>query len=206
MSSAQSPPGKEPATLQSTREILDELDALMDRMLAIPVNDMDDPAPPARALVHTPTVAATLTVLESPLEEEEPARNEQQTLRESFRSYSTDLAPAGAPMQSLPPPIRDPDPIPEEMIPPSITMLPVPIYRPDPEMKPVRLPRRSLASRCLLPLLWFNQAFDKITVVLGGPGRWLRGPGGRHALGLTGLALLVVAGLWLVKDWLGWTW
>ena len=58
----------------------------------------------------------------------------------------------------------------------------------------------------ILPLLWFNQGFDKAIVVLGPLGRWLRGPRGRHLLGLTGLSLAAAAGIWLVKDWLGWTW
>ena len=58
----------------------------------------------------------------------------------------------------------------------------------------------------VLPLLWFNQGFDKCTYLLGGGGRFMRGPRGRYFLGLTGLALLAAAGLWLVKDWLGWAW
>ena len=49
--------------------MLDELDALMERMLALPVNDLDDLAqePPR------PTLSATLTVIDTPqAEKEEP--------------------------------------------------------------------------------------------------------------------------------------
>ncbi len=92
------------------------------------------------------------------------------------------------------------------MIPPSIAALPEPAVVPESTSKAPRLPRRSLASRSVLPLLWFNQAFDVATYILGPPGRWLRGPGGRHLLGLTGLGMLALTGLWLVKDWLSWTW
>jgi hypothetical protein len=219
MSSAKSPPGKEPETLQSTRQMLDELDALMDRMLAIPVNDLDEPAPTPRDIVHMPTVSATLTVLEAPVQSEESFnRGQPPSAWANFPGYSTDPVPAredSGPLPHLvdptflhtaPPDTSESErsPIPEDAMPQSITMLPD--FSAEAPVKPVRLPHRSLASRCLLPLVWFNICFDKSTLLLGGPGRWLRGPGGRHLLGLTGLALLAAAGLWLVKDWLGWTW
>ncbi len=71
MSSAKPPQEKEPAGLHSTRQMLDELDALMDRMLALPVNDLDDATLP-RDVVRVPTMSATLTVLD-PLEQEAEA-------------------------------------------------------------------------------------------------------------------------------------
>ena len=231
MSSAKSPPAKEPATLQTTRQMLDELDALMDRMLALPVNDVDDPVPAPRDIVRTPTASATLTIMDAPAEEA-PPEVEQPLLRESFPRYNTDPA-ASEPVGDLPimqPPAfqpphfepsdydvshfepsvpalaPEPDPIPEEVIPPSLATLPVPITMPEQPVIELQLPRRAFASRCLLPLLWFNQGFDKATLILGPPGRWLRGPGGRRLLGVTGLTLVVASGLWLMKDWLGWTW
>jgi hypothetical protein len=223
MSSAKPPQGKEPATLQSTRQMLDELDALMDRMLAIPVNELDDPPTAPRGIVRMPTVSATLTVLDATMEDEDvPAKEEPLPLRQSFPSYRADLASTSQETKPLPlliepPPFRpsqkaiepEPDPIPEEVIPPSIsaiTALSVPAFNSDTAEAPPSLPEVSLASRCLLPLLWFNQGFDKCTFLLGGVGRWLRGTRGRYFLGLAGLALLAAAGLWLVKDWLGWTW
>jgi hypothetical protein len=230
MPSAKPPQAKEPATAQSARQMLDELDVLMDRMLAIPVNELDDAAPSAPAIVRMPTVSATLTVLEAPVEDEEsPAPERREPLRESFVSYSAlsetmpgetkplpllIKPPTFQPSQESPAPEHgnsapEPDPIPEEVIPPSITAitaLPAPTFTPNHTEEPVPLPGPSLASRCLLPLVWFNQAFDKSTLILGGTGRWLRGPRGRYLLGLMGLVLLLMAGLWLVKDWLGWTW
>src|SRR5437763_13199494 len=46
----------------STRQMLDELDALMERMLALPVNDLDDLAQES----PRPTLSATLTVIDAP--------------------------------------------------------------------------------------------------------------------------------------------
>src|SRR5438105_9673861 len=112
MSSATPPQGKEPATLQSTRQMLDELDALMDRMLAIPVNDLDETAAAPRGIVRMPTVSATLTVLEPPADEDEaPTKQEPPLPRQSFPSYNADLAPARQETRPLPaliepPPLR----------------------------------------------------------------------------------------------------
>ena len=80
--------------------MLDELDALMDRMLALPVNDIDDPVPAPRAIVRMPTMAATLTVMEPPPEAAEPEESITEPavplLRESFPSYRIEMAPAAA--------------------------------------------------------------------------------------------------------------
>src|SRR5881227_3988690 len=62
---------KGPATLQSTRQMLDDLDALMERMLAIPVNNPDDTADAPPGIVRMPTMSATLTVLDPSAEEQE---------------------------------------------------------------------------------------------------------------------------------------
>jgi hypothetical protein len=53
-----STPAKE--SLNDTRQLLDELDALMDQMLALPIDGEDDAA---AASDTTPTVSATLTML-----------------------------------------------------------------------------------------------------------------------------------------------
>jgi hypothetical protein len=210
MSSAKTPEGKEPASLQTTRQMLDELDALMDRMLALPVNDLEEATSPAREVARMPMVSATLTVLESPAAEAEaPARIEAPPPRAMGPHDTTDLAPA--PPEIVSPkdlafmPQGEPEPIPEEVIPPSIMALPVPRMKSTPVV-PLPVPPRSMGGMCLLPLLWFDRAFDLVAGFFGRPGHWLRGPRGRHFLGMTGLTLLVVAGVWLVKDWLGWTW
>ena len=49
------------AALQSTRQMLDELDSLMERMLSLPVNDLEDAAPFPKEVVP----AAMLTLLQA---------------------------------------------------------------------------------------------------------------------------------------------
>jgi hypothetical protein len=213
--------------------MLDELDALMERMLALPVNELEEePKAPA------PPLAATLTVVEPPAPAPEPSRP---PLQPPHRIPVPDFTPAAEPPPAVlmgrvsapplfrqeignaaqtpaelsepkPPPIivpesrrtvpkpfwSEPVPAPDEILPPLV------IKPPEPVQKLVR--RRSLGSVLLHPVLWLNQAFDRCTKMLGGPGRWLRSSRGRMFLGYLGLALLALAALWCVYDWMGWTW
>jgi hypothetical protein len=58
----------------------------------------------------------------------------------------------------------------------------------------------------LLPLAWFNQAFDLTIGRLGAPGRWACGAQGRAAIGWVGVVLLGLALALFLLDWIGWTW
>jgi hypothetical protein len=51
-----------------------------------------------------------------------------------------------------------------------------------------------------------NQVFDRWTYPLGTTGHWLRSAEGRDILGWLGIALLMVALVWGVLDWMGWIW
>ena len=51
------------SAFQSTKQVLDELDALMERMLSLPVKDGEE-SPAAKPPLNHPTVAASLTVME----------------------------------------------------------------------------------------------------------------------------------------------
>lgn len=58
----------------------------------------------------------------------------------------------------------------------------------------------------LRPLVWSNRAFDRCAGHLGASGRWLRGPRGRTWIGWSGVALLASAVAWAWLEWMGWTW
>lgn len=211
---------KGPRALQSTRQMLDDLDALMERMLAIPVNQPDDPAEPAPDIVRMPTVAATLTVLDPTIDETEtlpeirlphhatpPSFGSKPTLTHTEKMPSL-LDPRD--LEALPKtrPHFELEPIPAAAIPPPITELAKsePASAPESDSLPAPLPRRAGGSILALPIVLLNHIFDAFTYLLGPLGRWLRGPQGRHLLGVAGLLLLVAAGVWLMVDWLGWTW
>lgn len=60
-------------------------------------------------------------------------------------------------------------------------------------------------SGFLLPLLWFNYAFDLCLLPLGPLGTWLRQPAGRGILGTVGMLALLGAAVLAAADGFGWT-
>lgn len=197
------------AALQSTKQMLDELDALMEKMLTLPVNDLDDaptlPAPPA---LEKSALSASLTLLERSAEA--PAgKNDGPSMDE----------PAGAPLPYHPPhfeaqprqererlasayQIPEPAPLTNEVEPP-------PLMR---DLEPLlseiaEPPAPSLALHWVyLPLVWVNQGFDGATLAFGGAGRWMRSEVGRMLLGFLGIVMLAAGIVWFLKDYLGWQW
>jgi hypothetical protein len=179
---------------QPTRQQLDDLDALLQRMLSLPVDPAEEPAPP------------------------EPPPPSAPRYPEPF------IAPAGNVILSdpeitisQPPPLsRPPVPLPPEPVslplvnpvPPALRRGPV-LPTPDRPRTPLealaasRPPRPSLLLR---PIVALNRCFDAVAFGLGAPGRWLRLPAGRTLLGLIGLLLLAVAGALFLLDRIGWTW
>ncbi|MCI0377278.1 MAG: hypothetical protein L0215_06720 [Gemmataceae bacterium] len=201
------------ARLQSTRQLLDELDALMERMLALPVNDADGPMPALPELAPAPTVSATLTVLppslsptgakgevagELPLHRPERAQTNPSVFRESSLENQPQYATEGTASRALAQE-ESPDEFLDVAPPPIMTLQP-------PSITPASPPTRSWGSWIYHPVLWFNLIFDRLTMLLGGPGEWLRSRHGRSVLGFAGLTLLALAVGWFLKDWLGWTW
>jgi hypothetical protein len=196
-------PAQDPPALHTTRQMLDELDALMERMLALPVNDAEEAAPPPAQGADAPRsgtppattksrpLAATLTLLQLPADEAPPVPGSA-------------VPRSATPAKPLPPlpevPAVAPAPLSNRVVPPA------PRPSADELLADVPPPPTSHASWFILPLLWGNRLFDRGTLLLGETGAWLRGPAGRGALGTLGLILLAAAALWVMRDWLGWTW
>jgi len=224
MSTSKSRPADSP---NPTRQMLDELDALMERMLALPVNDLEEPLPaPPPPL---PALSATLTEAPpEPATEPEP-RPRPPEPRQSGKVLVGRLSPSyTAPDEPAPPPAERPafsyaTPEDEEAIPslpdrplwepaappsspPSENKLPPLIVPKTPPPAKQYPRRRSLFGWCLQPLVWINVGYDRSTGWLGVPGRWLRSNGGRMMLGYVGLGMLCLAAAWLLRDWLGWSW
>lgn len=214
-------PNKMPndASLQSTKQMLDELDALMEKMLTLPVNDLDEASPFPPPLVKEPALSATLTLLEPSDALPAPAVSKEPASTPSYQMPEEEVGPAtvDAPQSFNPPhfemarmetseaePLRFemPEPLTNEVAPGSV------LPKLEPLMKEIaEPPASSLQTQWLyLPLVWVNQGFDGTTLMFGGAGRWLRGEAGRMLLGLSGVALMLAAVIWFLKDWLGWNW
>jgi hypothetical protein len=181
---------KEPVTVQTTRQMLDELDALMERMLALPIDDAE-----AGVVAEPPAVAATLTLLDPPGEtaapESIPAARPAAAEPEPAPSY---LAPLTTTVTTASEAAREPAPLP--------TPVEAALPTPEPlEPLPARLrPRTDLGYQFLL---WVNRGYDRGTFWLGRRGSWLRSRRGRLVLGVLGLALVAASTAWLLWDWLG---
>jgi hypothetical protein len=160
-----------------TRQQLDDLDALLQRMLALPVNPSDEPPEPLRP------PPGNVIIDDSP--------------------PTQPLAPPprpAVPAAALPLPLLNPVPVAERRPP----VLPPPDRPVSPRQALIssRPPGDPLLLR---PLLGLNRVFDSLAMGLGGPGRWLRRPAGRTMLGLIGLALLAAAVGLALLDRIGWT-
>lgn len=213
-----------PTTIRSTQQQLADLDALLERMLALPVHRLDEDelariqpdnaataatAEPA-AEPSPPAALQTLTFVPIPAEPEEepataggaafveipPAHEEQrQSLSQAVEEWQFPAPAAAAfPLVDAEPPAEPAEPISTEP------------WTPMPSTPTVDGPTPPRTPTALLPLVWGNRAFDAALSHLGGPGRWLQGRAGKTLLGLTGLLLLVGAMAWGILDWLGWSW
>jgi hypothetical protein len=170
-----------------TRQQLDDLDALLQRMLALPVNPSEGPSePPAEPPFPEPFGPPAGNVI---IDDSGPTRPTAPFPR----------SPVPAATVSLP--LLNPVPLAQRRPP----VLP----RPD---RPVSPRQALIASRpppeplLLRPLLALNRLFDTLALGLGSPGRWLRRPTGRTLLGLIGLALLAAAVAFALLDRVDWPW
>jgi hypothetical protein len=196
-------------TLQTTKQLLDELDSLMEKMLSLSTNDPDDAPPFPQEVIKppasTPTLSATLTLLEPPAPGR-PSASSYFSIPEPLSPHSAVNSPhfASDPAQPGPAPIGyqpapQPEPLTNQVVPSSMLRELQPLLEQIPE------PATPMTTLWIyLPLLWINQAFDGSTSILGPTGDLLRSQVFRALLGLSGVALMVLAAGWFLKDWLGW--
>jgi hypothetical protein len=177
-----------------TRQLLDDLDALMERMLALPVEDVEgDPLPTPRSPLLREPVAPLIAPIEAP-----------PSLTPRVEMIRSTVPPPAGPASCLPD-----RPAPTAA---ATTTSPPPVVA-APRWSPKGILTRGIdvpppeirAAWWMRPVLWSNRAFDRATLRLGPFGRWLRGETGRTLLGWTGLLLLGLALTCLVLDVAGWT-
>lgn len=179
-------------TLQGTRQLLDELDALMDQMLSLPVAEQEsfDAAPQANDSPSA-AISATLTMLDTAPGtdvslDSAPSAPTTKDFGPASMQYTTDDDVAPIPLLSV-------VAAPKVVEPMSLPVRPrIARWRPD-----------DVAYHFLR---WVNQRYDRSTTWLGKPGELFRGRWARTLLGLGGLGLLALALGWLCKDWMGWNW
>jgi hypothetical protein len=167
------------APVHPTRQQLDELEALMQRMLALPVNQLEDEPP------------AEIPLLVPGLEVRDPQEPEPMAA-DAASSPAESVADEAAPPAAQPPAEPSSRPI--------AATVPLPRLMTEPSRAERRTPWG------VMPIVWINRVFDSQTARLGRPGRWLRSRQGRALLGALGLLFLIAAIGWTILGLVGWTW
>ena len=218
-----------PSPNDLTRQQLDELDALLQRMLALPLNP-PDPAPHPGGL--TPT-GLPVPPLPLPPESVPAAKNWRidppapvaappPVPHAGIAPNPGGLPSPGSPepRPQVPPPepervvIATPRVPPPEPEPPVRVSVPAPL--PAPERKPVPIPEPVVARPApppappavpgppipvaLWPLIAFNWTIDRLLGLFGPPGWFLRGGFGKNLLGVTGVGLLAYTAVRLAQQ------
>lgn len=212
-----------PSPNDLTRQQLDELDALLQRMLSVPLTPPDTPAPVTTPAPAPPTRGSSDTASAPPLPPswrvDPPATAAGASaphiaLPEPPSSVALKLEPPPpAPASAATPPVQEPVPKPaappapktppapaKVVVPPApVAPLPAPpavAVTPVPATPPVPLP--------LVPLVALNTLFDGVCGMFGPLGRLLRSGFFKYLYGLTGLGLIVytAAHVAQVQGWL----
>ena len=203
-----------------TRQELDELDSLLQRMLKSPMSSAE-PAVSAK-----PSVAAMSPEAFAPLPPNikmfPPRSASSEPLVHAWRmevpSVPTATVAVPSASRSVVPPAPYPysmvfgQSLPMEAAPPPVEPLNVALPRSSPGAAvPFYQPTASAAaprshSLFLFPLVALNRIFDLLSYLLGPLGTWLRHPAGRSAMGWLGIVMIIGALGWGLADWFGVDW
>lgn len=178
------PTPRPPSPAHPTRQQLDELDALMQRMLALPVSQQSEGGEAA----PTADSGAEIAFAEN-------ADSRLPNTWEGDPVPTVSSAAVSAPERETPEQAAPPVPVHHPVV--------APRMRKAAEARP-RPPRRG-AAWLLAPLVLTNRGFDRCAARLGAPGRWLGSAAGRNVLGWLGVVCLIAAVAWVVIE-LNWTW
>jgi len=211
-----------PAAQLPTRQQLDEIDALLSRMLTLPpLGGETAEGPPVAA--EPPAPPPVEMTFPAPIIREVPAPRppapEDPVVREWRVQWPQAPRPA-APQPSvvawglavpLATPAEEPyEPAPAPPYGPTAYQSPasIPPVAEYPLAEPVPTvpaPARPLVSPVLWPLIGLNAVLDVLSHLLGPAGAWTRGPG-RTGLGWVGVAMILAAGVWAAGEWYGYNW
>jgi hypothetical protein len=205
MSSPTVSPSQVPA--QPTRRQLDELDALLQRMLELPVHQTESEM--EATISQAPQIANPVFS-----EREEEVEHRWETFQPAMKSFAVSVTPVESAAYSQ---MHDDVRLPEEIGKPFATLnvqTDPPHYFTETQTESDPLEKQPLKSPALADeerkawvpnaLLWIDDLYVSMTATWGSLGYWLRGPAGRTFLGGLGLAALAVALALTVRDRINW--
>lgn len=190
-----------PSPNDLTRQQLDELDALLQKMLSGSPAPVETP-PPVQPLREPPVPplwrADAVAAPPAPhVELPEPAfppvlKFEPPPAPVAPAPVAPKPTPAPVPAPAPPPAAKAPAPAPKPA--PAVVVAPVPVAVPVPAARPVATPAPAPPPPVPLlawPFVALNATFDAVCGLFGPPGRLLRSGFFKHLYGLAGLGLLL---------------
>jgi hypothetical protein len=212
-----------------TRQQLDEIDALLRRMLTLPPlageAGADSTIPPPASVAAPVAVSYPAPTIREIPPTRPPAAGDPvvQEWRAGWPQppvpQAGSVAAWGSPVPLATPaevPYH-PEPSPVPFYHPSAYFVPPPPTTSQPATNtgagsPRASPVAALAaagpppvSPALWPLIALNVTFNVLTYLLGPLGTWLRGSG-RTAMGRLGIGMILAAGVWAAGEWYGYDW
>lgn len=205
-----------------TRQQLEELDSLLQRMLTLPGTAESDPLPPAvaaRMPAAPPPMPAAPPVAPAPppRRRAEPPSGENAwnvPLPTNSGPPVLNTWPAG--VESLtsaaasnvqPRPLPPAPPAPRMRATASAPVADPPQrFRLDPAPPPTPVSMEAPLPFYLWPMGAIDRMLGSLFLPLGAPGRWLGCGSGKIVFGWCGLAMITAAVVWGIVDYLGWTW
>lgn len=198
-----------PMTSLPTRQQLDEIDALLRRMLSLPglpgepAEAPPPPEPPAPAITYPAPAVREVPAPREPLAGEPVVRE----WRASWPAASAGPSPSVAAWGSPVPPPAAIAPTFAPSVPPGdppfaapVAPLPAAVTPP-----PLASPATPPAAAPVQLLVLLNGLVTLLTYLLGPLGAWVRGPG-RGVLGWCGILMIVVSAAWAAGEWIGYDW
>jgi hypothetical protein len=194
----------------SARHHLEELEALMQRMLALPV----DPSGDQEDGQGDVTAAADFCFDDSEEKEDvdfqfDDSEHKEQVGDKNSRVEETEAAPSALSTVR----IEDTLPAAPNVDAARTTNSPAGEDASEEVSPVVATPARSYVSLrppqapyLLRPILLVNRGFDRTAGWFGPPGRWAKSQQGKNVFGWLGLALLAAAVGWVMWDSMGWCW
>jgi hypothetical protein len=191
-----------------TRQQLDEIDALLRRMLTLPPLTGDAAPPPPTSFPATPPVSEAIVRETTPPQDAAVRSWRVEWPQQQAASPPPSVVAWGSPVPkptALPPwatnatPAAPPPPV---AVPVVAAQPPQPVISTPPLAEPVGGDGGSFAI-AMLKLV--NGIFDILCFLLGPLGTWMRGPG-RNALGWIGILMILAAGAWAFAEWSGYEW
>jgi hypothetical protein len=201
-----------------TRQQLDEIDALLRRMLTLPPLAGESAAAPAptpvpipASQVYPPPVVREILPPVPPSPGDPVVHSWRAEWPQTLQPQTPAIAPSVVAWGS---------PVPQQMEHPPWAMASGPAGSPPPFAVPVSVGpiiqpilqptnpssgTRQTESLFVLSLVLLNGLFNLLTYLLGPLGTWVRGPG-RGMLGWAGILMILAAAVWALGNWYGYDW